>query len=184
MVHLEPVGASLLLRELPLGSTSFPRAPPLIIGDEWLKSIFGSSSGGGSAPGWVPCGARPAIVGAPAPSPLPRRGEPLQGPPPASMAEDDVDDVLKRARGRSAVRQEFLQKATDAVSQLGAELAGEDARLEAEGMWLAEKRRTLKMAVSLARHQRDLDNVKAKASLAASRKACSRAIEEAQEADR
>ena len=40
------------------------------------------------------------------------------------------------------------------------------------------------MAVSLALHQRDLDNAKAEASLVASRKACSRAIEEAQEVDR
>ena len=58
--------------------------------------------------GWVPCGARLAIVGAPAPSPLPRGGEPLQGPPPTPAAEDDIDDVLERARERSAIRQEFL----------------------------------------------------------------------------
>ena len=70
------------------------------------------------------------------------------------------------------------------MSQLGVELAGEDARLEAEGLRLIEERRKLKAAVGLARHQRDLENAKAEASLVASREACSRAIEEAQEADR
>ena len=53
----------------------------------------------------------------------------------------------------------------------------------AEGLRLAEERRKLKVAVALARHQRDLDNEKAEASLAASREACSRAVEEAQEAN-
>ena len=134
-------------------------------------------------PARVPCGARPAIVGAPAPSPLPRGSEPLRGPPPTPAAEDDIDDVLKRARERSIIRQEFLRKAADAMGQLGGELADVDARLEAEGLRLIEERRKLKVEASLARHQRDLDNVKEEASLAASRKAYSRAIEEAQEAD-
>ena len=70
------------------------------------------------------------------------------------------------------------------MNQVGAELAAEDARLEAEGLRLAEERRKLKVAVALARHQRDLDNAKAEALLVASREACSRTIEEAQEADR
>ena len=69
------------------------------------------------------------------------------------------------------------------MSRIGAELAGEDARLEADGLRLAEERRKLKVAVALARHQRDLDNAKAEASLAASREACAQAIEEAWEAD-
>ena len=69
------------------------------------------------------------------------------------------------------------------MSQLSVELAGEDARLEAEGLCLAEERRKLKEAVALAHHQRDLDNEDAEASLAASREACSRAVKEAQEAD-
>nr|XP_020174888.1 tropomyosin-like [Aegilops tauschii subsp. strangulata] len=100
------------------------------------------------------------------------------------VAEVDVDDVLKRARERSAIRQEFLRKATDAMGQLSGEVAVVDACLEAEGLRLVEERRKLKVAVSLARHQRDLDNAKAETSLVASRKACFRAIEEAQEADR
>jgi len=70
------------------------------------------------------------------------------------------------------------------VSRIGAELAGKDARLEAEGLRLAEERRQLKVVVALARHQRDLDNTKAEASLVASREACSQAVEEAREADR
>ena len=40
------------------------------------------------------------------------------------------------------------------------------------------------MAINLRRHQRELDNTKAEASLATSREACSRALEEAREADR
>ena len=94
-----------------------------------------------------------------------------------------MEDVLERARERRALRQGFLHRATDAVSQLGVELAGEDARLEAEGLRLAEERRKLKVADALARHQRDLDNEKAEVLLAASREACSGAVEEAQEAD-
>ena len=39
------------------------------------------------------------------------------------------------------------------------------------------------VSVSLACYQRDLDNAKSEASLAASWKACSQAVEEAQEAD-
>ena len=38
------------------------------------------------------------------------------------------------------------------MNQLGVELAGEDARLETEGLRLAEERRKLKVAVSLACH--------------------------------
>ena len=69
------------------------------------------------------------------------------------------------------------------VSRLGEELDDEDARLEAEGLCLAEERRKLEAAVALARHQCDLDNKEAKALLAASREARSRAVEEAREAD-
>ena len=69
------------------------------------------------------------------------------------------------------------------MDQLGVKLAGEDARLEAEGLRLTDDRRKLKVAVSLACYQGDLDNAKAEASLAASRKDCSQAVEEAQEAD-
>ena len=100
------------------------------------------------------------------------------------MEEGDVEDVLRHARERRALREEFLQRAADAVSRIGAELADEDGRLEAEGLCLAEERRKLKVAVALARHQRDLDNAKAEASLVASREACSQAVEEAREADR
>ena len=124
---LEPVHTLPFLRELSLGTTSLPRAPPLIMDDEWLKSIFGSSSGDGSAPGWVPRRARLVMVGAPTPSPLPRGGEPLQGPSPMLTAEDDIDDVLRHARECNAIRREFLRKATDAMSQLDGELADADA---------------------------------------------------------
>ena len=69
------------------------------------------------------------------------------------------------------------------MGQLAVELADVDACLEAKCMRLMEERRKLQVAINLARHQCELDNAKAEASLAASRKACSRAIEEAREAD-
>ena len=109
---------------------------------------------------------------------------PPQRRPGSPVAEGDAEDVLKRARERRALRQEFLQGAADAVSRIRAELAGEDARLKAEGLRLAEERRKLKVTVALARHQRELDNAKAEASLAASQEACSQAVEEAHEGDR
>ena len=98
--------------------------------------------------------------------------------------EDGVVDLLGRARERIALYQEFLQRAADVVSQLGAELAAEDAHLKGEGLRLVEERRKLKAVVGLAHHQCDLENSKAEASLVASREACSRALEEAQEADK
>ena len=107
-----------------------------------------------------------------------------QGPPHTPVAEGDAKDALRRARERRTLREEFLQRAADAVSRIGAELADEDARLEAKGLRLAEERCKLKVAIALARHQRDLDNAKTEASLVALREACSLAIEEAREADR
>ena len=95
------------------------------------------------------------------------------------MVEDDAEYILRHARKRRALRQEFLQGATDAISRIRADLAGEDARLEPEGLRLTEERRKLKAVVALAHHQRDLDNEEAEALLAASREAHSRAVEEA-----
>ena len=109
---------------------------------------------------------------------------PPRGPPHTPVEEGDAEDVLRCAQERRAIRQEFLEGAADAVSRIGAELAGEDARLEAEGLRLAEERRKLKVAIALVRHQHDLENTKAEASLAASRDACSQAFEEAREVDR
>ena len=70
------------------------------------------------------------------------------------------------------------------MSRIRTELAAEDVRLEAEGLRLMEERHKLKVAINLGRHQRELDNAKAEASLAASREAYSQALEEAREADR
>ena len=84
-----------------------------------------------------------------------------------------MEDVLRRARERRALREEFLQGAADAVNRVGVELVVEDARLEAEGLRLAEERRKLKVAIALTRHQCDLDNAKAEALLAATQEACS-----------
>ena len=68
------------------------------------------------------------------------------------------------------------------MSRLGGELVDVDARLEAEGLRLAEEWHKLKVAINLGRRQRDLENAKAEAKV--SREACSRALEEAREADR
>ena len=108
---------------------------------------------------------------------------PPRGPPHAPVEEGDADDVLRRVRERRALREEFLRRVADAVSRIGAELADEDARLEAEGLCLAEERHKLNVAIALACYQHDLENAKAEASLAASREACSQAVEEAREAD-
>ena len=70
------------------------------------------------------------------------------------------------------------------MNLLGEDLADEHARLEAEGLCLAVERRELEGAIALARHQHDLDDEEAKASLVASREARSLAAEEAREADR
>ena len=80
-----------------------------------------------------------------------------------------MEDMLKRARERRARCQGFLRRAADAVDLLGEELADEDARLEAEGLHLADGRREPEAAIALARRQRDLDDEEAKASLEASR---------------
>ena len=69
------------------------------------------------------------------------------------------------------------------MNLLGEELADEDARLEAEGLRLVAERRELEAAAALAHHRSDLDDEEAKASLAASRVARSRAVEGAREAD-
>lgn len=70
------------------------------------------------------------------------------------------------------------------MNHLGEELVDVDVRLVAEGLRLVEERHKLKVAINLGRHQRELDNAKAEASLAASREACSQPLEEAREADR
>ena len=68
------------------------------------------------------------------------------------------------------------------MNRLGEELVDVDARLVAKGLRLVEERHKLKVAINLGRHHRELDNAKAEASLAASRGARSRALEEAREA--
>ena len=91
--------------------------------------------------------------------------------------------MLKSAQERSVVHHELFQEAMGAMKRLGEELVDVDVRLMAEGLRLVEERHKLKVAINLGRHQRELDNAKAEVSLAASREACSRAQEEAREAD-
>nr|XP_020151778.1 plectin-like [Aegilops tauschii subsp. strangulata] len=88
------------------------------------------------------------------------------------------------AQEKNVVRHELFQEAIGAMNRLGEELVDVDVRLVAVGVRLAEERHKLKLAINLGRYQRELDNAKAEASLIASREACSRAQEEAREADR
>nr|XP_020158444.1 tropomyosin-2-like [Aegilops tauschii subsp. strangulata] len=71
-----------------------------------------------------------------------------------------------------------------ALSQLGEELVDVDARLETEGLRLADEWHQFKVAINLGRLQRERASAKAESSLAASREASARALEEAREADR
>nr|XP_020177683.1 cilia- and flagella-associated protein 45-like [Aegilops tauschii subsp. strangulata] len=71
-----------------------------------------------------------------------------------------------------------------AMRRLGGELANVDTHLEAEGLRLKEEWRHLKVAINFGRLQHEHANVEAEASLATSREASARALEEAREADR
>ena len=128
--HLEPARPLSFLHESSWGTSGLPRVPPLIIDGEWLKSVFGSSSVGGPTPGRIPREVHLAMTRAPAPSPAPGGGLPPRGPPHAPVEEGDADDVLRCIRERRVLREEFLQRAVDAVSWIGAELADKDARIE------------------------------------------------------
>ena len=160
-----------------------PRTPPLVMNGGWLASVFGSSSSSRPYLVWAPRKAWLAPGAAPAPSPLLRGGAPLQASPAAPVVEDEVGRALEFEHERSVVRHELFQEARGAMNRLGGELPDIDARLKAECLRLAEERHKLKVAINLGRRQRDLDNAKAKASLKVSREACSRALEEAREAD-
>lgn len=184
VVHRGPMRLATPLREPSRGIASLPWASRLIMDGDWLRSALRSSLGEGLAPGRASGEACQTITRAPAPSPLPRGGVLIRGPRRLLGADDDAEDMLERAQRRRVLRQGFLRRAADEVSRLGEELADEDARLEAEGLRLAEERRKLEAAAALARHQRDLDNEEAEALLAASREARSRAVEESREADR
>ena len=151
-MHPGSAPLSTILHEPSRGVASLPWALRLVVDDDRLRSALRSSLEGESVPGQASGEARPAIVRAPAPSPLPRGGALVRGPPRMPEAEGDAEDVLEHALERRALRQGFLRRATDAVSQLGVELADEDARLVAEGLRLAEERRKLKVAAALARH--------------------------------
>ena len=120
--HLEPARPLSFLHESSWGTSGLPCVPPLIIDGEWLKSVFGSSSVGGPMPGRIPREVCSALSRAPAPSHAPGGGLPPRGPPHAPLGEGDAEDVLRRARERRALREEFLQRAADAVSRIGAEL--------------------------------------------------------------
>ena len=98
--------------------------------------------------------------------------------------EDGIGHVLQFAHEQGVIRHELFQEAMGTMSRLGGELVEVDARLVAEGLRLLEEQHKLKAAINIGCHQRELDNAKAEASLATSREACARALEEAREVDR
>nr|XP_020177350.1 tol-Pal system protein TolA-like [Aegilops tauschii subsp. strangulata] len=69
------------------------------------------------------------------------------------------------------------------MSRLGEELVDVDARLEADGLRLVEEWHRLKVAINFGCLQCEHANAEAEASLATSREASARALEEAREAD-
>nr|XP_020185605.1 stress response protein nst1-like [Aegilops tauschii subsp. strangulata] len=71
-----------------------------------------------------------------------------------------------------------------AMSWHGGELADVDTRLEAKGLRLAEEWHQMKVDINFGRLQCEHANTEAEASLATSREASARALEEAREADR
>ena len=107
--HLEPACLLSSLHELSWGTASLPHAPSLIVDGDWLKSVLSSSSGDGPARGRIPGEVRPAIAGAPAPSPSLEGGMPPQGPPNTPVVEGDAEDMLRHAWERHALRQESLR---------------------------------------------------------------------------
>ena len=138
-MRLDSAHLATILREPSRGIASLPWALRLVVDGDWLRSALRSSLEGELALDQASGDARPAIARAPARSPLPSGGVLIRGPPRASEVEGDAEDVLERARGHRALRQGFLRRAADAVSQLGVELADEDARLEVEGLRLARR---------------------------------------------
>ena len=135
-----------ILRGPSRGIASLPWASRLVVDCDWLRHSLRSSPGDGLAPGRASDAACPAVARVPAPSLQPGGGVLARGPRRLLGADDGMEDVLERARERRALRQGFLRRAADAVSLLGEELADEDARLEAEGLFLAAERRELEVS--------------------------------------
>ena len=105
-------------------------------------------------------------------------------PSAAPGAKERLGRALAFTRGRSAVRLEIFGKAMGVMIRLGWEVADVDTRLEAEDRRLAHEWHQLKVAINLEQLQHNQANVCAAASLATSRKACARALEEADVANR
>ena len=156
----------------PRDSARETRGAPVIL--PLVTAGWGVPSGqpSSSSYGATPASPRPATGGAPSTSRA------------TSGAGEDLGDELAFARGRSAVRFGFFGEAMRAMVHLGGELANVDTRLEAENRRLEDEWQRLKVAINLGKLQRDEAEARAAASLAASREACARAMEEAEAANR
>ena len=93
-----------------------PKAPPLLMDNSWLASIFGSSSSSEPQSARAPREDGVASGAASAPSPLPGGGAPLGAPPAAPEVEDEVGRAFELERGQSVVRHELFQEAMGAMN--------------------------------------------------------------------
>ena len=114
-------------------------APPLVMVGRWLASMLEPPSSSRPCSVLVPREGQLAPGAAPAPSPQPGDGAPLDVPPAAPEVEDEMARAFELKRGRSMVRHELFQEAMGVMNRLGEELAGIDSRLDAEGLRLVEE---------------------------------------------
>lgn len=122
--------------------------------------------------------------GAASASPRPEVGETFHAPSAAPKAKEGLDHALAFTHECSVVRVEFFGEAMHAMIRLGGELANVDTLLEAEYRRLAREWHQLKVAINLGQLWRDQADVRVVASLATSREACARTLEEAKAANR
>ena len=155
----------------------------MVIARSWVTSALASSSNCEASPYSASAEDRKVVGKAPTCSSLLGAGKPPQASPTIARAVDGPGCAFEFACGRGAVHHELFWEAMGALSRLGEELVDIDARLEIEGLWLADEWHWLKVAINGRLHH-ERASAKVEASLATSREASARALEEAGEADR